>query len=65
MCIRDRFTGGAISFIDTIGAAAFNKRADELRDAYGEQFEVPALLREMAKKGETFYGRFGKKKKAA
>jgi len=59
------FTGGAISFIDTIGAKAFNKRADELRAAYGEHFEVPALLREMAEKGETFYGRFGRKKKAA
>ncbi|WP_417470991.1 3-hydroxyacyl-CoA dehydrogenase NAD-binding domain-containing protein [Maricaulis sp.] len=53
------YTGGALSFIDTVGAAAFVKRADELAKAYGEQFAVPALLREMAKKGETFYGRFG------
>lgn len=51
------FTGGAISFIDTIGAANFVKRADELRQ-YGEQFEVPALLREMAKTGDTLYNRF-------
>ena len=55
------FTGGAISFIDTIGAKAFVKRADVLRDAYGEQFEVPALLRDMAESGETFYGKFGRK----
>jgi len=40
------FTGGAVSFIDTIGAANFVKRADELRDA----------------KNETFYGRFGVQK---
>ena len=59
------FTGGAISFIDTIGAKAFVARADELAKAYGEQFEVPALLREMAKTGETFYGKFGRKAKAA
>ena len=59
------FTGGAISFIDTIGAKRFVKRADELRDAYGEQFEVPALLRDMAEKGDTFYIRFAPRKKAA
>lgn len=59
------FTGGAISFIDTIGAKHFVARADELAKAYGEQFEVPDLLREMAKSGETFYGKFGRKAKAA
>jgi len=52
------YTGGALSFIDTYGAAKFVKRADELKAAYGDQFEVPALLREMAENGETFYGRF-------
>ena len=55
------FTGGAISFIDTIGAKHFVKRADELLESYGPQFEVPKLLREMAKSGETFYGKFGRK----
>ena len=59
------FTGGAISFIDTIGAKAFVARADELAKAYGEQFEVPELLRDMAKSGETFYGKFGRTDKAA
>ncbi|WP_339742743.1 3-hydroxyacyl-CoA dehydrogenase NAD-binding domain-containing protein [uncultured Maricaulis sp.] len=59
------YTGGALSFIDTVGAKVFVKRADELAKAYGEQFAVPALLREMAKKGETFYGRFGKDAVAA
>ena len=56
------FTGGAVSFIDTIGTANFVKRADELRDKHGDRFEVPALLRDMAAKNETFYGRFGVKK---
>ena len=59
------FTGGAISYIDTIGTAKFVARADELRDKHGERFEVPALLREMAKTNQTFYGRFGKTKAAA
>ena len=59
------YTGGALSFIDTIGAANFVKRADELAAAYGDQFECPALLREMATKGETFYGRFGAATKVA
>jgi 3-hydroxyacyl-CoA dehydrogenase/enoyl-CoA hydratase/3-hydroxybutyryl-CoA epimerase len=59
------YTGGALSFIDTIGAANFVKRADELAAAYGDQFECPALLREMATKGETFYGRFGASAKVA
>ncbi len=56
------YTGGAISYIDTIGAKKFVLRADELAKAYGPQFEVPKLLREMAKSGETFYGKFGRKK---
>lgn len=59
------FTGGAISFIDTIGADKFCARADELATAHGPQFEVPSLLRDMAKSGETFYGKFGRKDKKA
>ncbi len=56
------YTGGAISFIDMVGIAAFVIRADELRSSFGEQFEVPSLLREMAASDETLYGRFGKTK---
>ena len=36
-----------------------------LAQKYGKRFAPPALLREMAEKGETFYGRFGVKAKAA
>jgi len=54
------FTGGAISFIDTIGAKAFVARADELLEAYGPQYEVPPLLREMSKANETFYNKFSR-----
>lgn len=59
------YTGGTLSFIDTVGAKAFVKRAEELEARYGDQFKVPALLKEMAEKGETFYGRFGTKEAAA
>lgn len=52
------YTGGVLSYIDTIGAAHFVKRADDLKAKYGKPFEVPQLLRDMASKNETFYGRF-------
>lgn len=52
-------TGGPMSFIDTVGVAEFVKEADRLAAAYGDRFQVPELLREMAAKGETMYGRFG------
>jgi 3-hydroxyacyl-CoA dehydrogenase/enoyl-CoA hydratase/3-hydroxybutyryl-CoA epimerase len=58
------YSGGVLSFIDTIGAKAFVARADALAKDHGAPFDVPALLREMAKKGETFYGRFGGKQAA-
>ena len=58
------YTGGVLSYIDTIGAANFVKRADELANE-GDAYAVPQLLRDMAAKGETFYGRFGAHKKAA
>ena len=59
------YTGGVLSYIDTIGAAAFVARADELAQNCGAAYAVPSLLREMADRGETFYGRFGKEEKAA
>lgn len=52
-------TGGTISFIETVGLAAFVTEADRLTEAYGPRFEVPASLRSMAAGGETFYGRSG------
>jgi len=58
------YTGGVLSFIDTVGAANFVKRADELKAKYGKPFEVPKLLRDMAAKKETFYGRFAPKQAA-
>jgi 3-hydroxyacyl-CoA dehydrogenase/enoyl-CoA hydratase/3-hydroxybutyryl-CoA epimerase len=59
------WTGGPISLIDGVGAKAFVETCDRLAQQYGKRFAPPALLREMAKKGETFYGRFGVKAKEA
>jgi len=58
------WTGGPISLIDGVGAKAFVETCDRLAQQYGKRFAPPALLREMAEKGETFYGRFGGKAKA-
>ncbi|MBB6413651.1 3-hydroxyacyl-CoA dehydrogenase NAD-binding domain-containing protein [Mesorhizobium sangaii] len=52
------FTGGALSYIDGIGAKAFVKIAKKLQKKYGAEFKAPKLLLDMAEKGETFYERF-------
>jgi 3-hydroxyacyl-CoA dehydrogenase/enoyl-CoA hydratase/3-hydroxybutyryl-CoA epimerase len=53
------YTGGALSYIDGIGAKAFVGIAGRLEEKYGAEFRASRLLREMAERGETFYGRFG------
>jgi len=59
------WSGGPITLIDQTGLKAFVETADRLATTYGDRFKVPELLREMAAKGETFYGRFAPEKKAA
>ena len=59
------FAGGTLSYIDGIGAARFVALAQSLAAKHGERFKPNALLIEMAKNGESFYGRFGEKAKAA
>ena len=49
------WSGGPLSYIDRVGAAAFGARSDELAAALGERFEPPTLLRTMAQDGTTFY----------
>ena len=51
------YTGGPFCFIDGIGLPAFVNEADRLADLFGEQLRPNALLREMATRGQTFYGR--------
>ena len=53
------YTGGALSFIDTVGSQAFVAVADRLAAAYGPRFAVPQGLRAMAEAGETYYGLTG------
>jgi 3-hydroxyacyl-CoA dehydrogenase/enoyl-CoA hydratase/3-hydroxybutyryl-CoA epimerase len=59
------YTGGPISMIDTMGAAEFVKQCEALAAKHGERFQPNKLLRDMARKGETFYGRFTATKAAA
>ena len=59
------YTGGTLSYIDGMGAKAFVALCDRLAATHGPRFAANALLREMADKGETFYGRFGAPKQAA
>jgi 3-hydroxyacyl-CoA dehydrogenase/enoyl-CoA hydratase/3-hydroxybutyryl-CoA epimerase len=64
------FTGGALSYIDGIGAKEFVRIAKGLQKKYGAEFKAPKLLLDLAEKGETFYHRFdpyakGEVKKAA
>ncbi len=58
-------TGGPFSYLDIIGAEYAAERCDQLQAKYGDRFECPALLREMAQKGQSFYGRFGTQASAA
>ena len=50
------WTGGPASYIDGIGVAEFVAQCDVLAEKYGERFSPPQLLRDMAAKGESFYG---------
>jgi 3-hydroxyacyl-CoA dehydrogenase / enoyl-CoA hydratase / 3-hydroxybutyryl-CoA epimerase len=52
------FTGGTLSHIDGTGAAAFVALCRKLACSHGARFRPNRLLVEMAKRGETFYGRF-------
>ncbi|MEH6665052.1 MAG: 3-hydroxyacyl-CoA dehydrogenase NAD-binding domain-containing protein [Brevundimonas sp.] len=58
------WTGGPITMIDQIGLKAFVEQADKYAEKYGERFTPPRLLRDMAARGETFYGKFAGKKAA-
>ncbi len=58
------FTGGPLSYIDTLGAAEFVARCNTLAKTHGERFLPCELLRDMAKKGDGFYSRFAIKGKS-
>ena len=58
------YTGGALSYIDGMGAEAFVAMTKRLQKKYGKQFKAPKLLLDMAESGETFYQRFAPEKTA-
>ncbi|MFQ3666034.1 MAG: 3-hydroxyacyl-CoA dehydrogenase NAD-binding domain-containing protein [Sphingomonadaceae bacterium] len=51
------FTGGPFSHMDTVGIARVVEILDRLTEQHGDRFAAPQRLREMAARGETFYGR--------
>jgi 3-hydroxyacyl-CoA dehydrogenase / enoyl-CoA hydratase / 3-hydroxybutyryl-CoA epimerase len=54
------FSGGTLSYIDFMGVKNFVALCETLETSYGPRFAPNALLRDLADKGETFYGRFAK-----
>jgi 3-hydroxyacyl-CoA dehydrogenase/enoyl-CoA hydratase/3-hydroxybutyryl-CoA epimerase len=53
------WSGGPFSWLDILGTPYAAERCDQLEAAHGARFACPALLREMAEKGQGFYARFG------
>ena len=51
------WTGGPMSYIDTVGADAFVRRADSLAEKFGSRFNPPDMFRDMAKSGDKLYGK--------
>ena len=49
------WTGGPMSYIDTVGVEEFVRKSESLAQKYGERFHPPARFREMAEKKETLY----------
>jgi 3-hydroxyacyl-CoA dehydrogenase/enoyl-CoA hydratase/3-hydroxybutyryl-CoA epimerase len=59
------YTGGTLSYIDGMGVKDFVALAERLEKKHGARFRPNAQLKEMATKGESYYGRFGKARKIA
>jgi 3-hydroxyacyl-CoA dehydrogenase/enoyl-CoA hydratase/3-hydroxybutyryl-CoA epimerase len=49
------YTGGTLSYIDTVGIQDFVAECDRLAEAYGGRFEVSPWLRKRAEKDQSFY----------
>jgi 3-hydroxyacyl-CoA dehydrogenase / enoyl-CoA hydratase / 3-hydroxybutyryl-CoA epimerase len=52
------WSGGPFAWLDILGAARAVELCDGLARRHGERFAPPALLREIADGGHTFYARF-------
>lgn len=49
------WTGGPMSYIDTIGVDAFVRKSESLAQKYGARFNPPQKFRDMAARKETLY----------
>jgi 3-hydroxyacyl-CoA dehydrogenase/enoyl-CoA hydratase/3-hydroxybutyryl-CoA epimerase len=49
------WTGGTLSYIDTIGIREFVAECDRMAETYGERFRVSGWLRARAENGQDFY----------
>ena len=49
------YSGGVLSYIDTLGISCFIKQCEQLAAQYGEQFKVPDWLYEKAKVSDRIY----------
>ncbi|OAN56480.1 3-hydroxyacyl-CoA dehydrogenase [Sphingobium sp. TCM1] len=49
------WTGGTISYVDTIGIARFVAESDRMAQLYGPRFAPSSWLRDKAARGEPFY----------
>jgi 3-hydroxyacyl-CoA dehydrogenase/enoyl-CoA hydratase/3-hydroxybutyryl-CoA epimerase len=58
------YTGGALSYIDFMGAKTFVDLCRTLEAKHGARFTPPQILLDMAASGGTFYGRASEKKAA-
>ncbi|KIC37149.1 3-hydroxyacyl-CoA dehydrogenase NAD-binding domain-containing protein [Leisingera sp. ANG-M7] len=59
------WSGGPLSWLDILGTPYAAERCDSLTEQFGDRFACPALLREMAEKGQSFYTRFAPETSAA
>ncbi|UWQ77726.1 enoyl-CoA hydratase/isomerase family protein [Leisingera sp. S132] len=59
------WSGGPLSWLDILGTPYAAERCDSLTEQFGARFACPALLREMAEKGQSFYTRFAPETSAA
>jgi len=59
------WSGGPLSWLDILESPYAAARCDELQASYGDRFACPDLLRDMANKGQSFYGRFSNAENAA
>ncbi|MEM7176722.1 MAG: 3-hydroxyacyl-CoA dehydrogenase NAD-binding domain-containing protein [Pseudomonadota bacterium] len=59
------WSGGPLSWVDITGPARVVEMCEDMVAKHGDRFAPPALLREIADRGETFYERYAPGSEAA